>query len=116
MIAFAEQTWARLVEARRQQYIADFLPVMRREFPEFWVRCGEEQIKKILSDQCDYAKTLGIDSARGIYLIFSLRARLGSDFPREEPHAWAREILSREGVCEAQRLDILEAQVWGDAS
>ena len=115
MIVMTERVQAGFAEAGRRSYVANFLPVMRREFPEFWVRFSNEQIEKILSEQCGYAVTFGIHSARGIYTLFSLRARLGSDFPQGEAHAWVREILQREGVAEAERLDAIEMQIWGAA-
>ena len=115
MITISHESMATLEQTRRQAYVTQARPVMRQELPELWARFDDAQIDTILLDQCDHAKPLGIDSARGIYLLFSLRARLGTDFPHGAAHAWAREILSRRGAAESQLLDALEAVLWGEA-
>jgi hypothetical protein len=106
---------ASMRDASRRRYLREFRPVLRREFPEFWARFSESRIDQLLLDQCDYAAALGLNTARGAYVVFSLRARLGTDFPHGSDHGWARAILQRKGFEEAALLDELEARVWGAA-
>jgi hypothetical protein len=108
-------TMASMLDANRRRYVEDFRPVLRQEFPEFWVRFSDARIDQMLLDQCSYAQALGLDTARGAYLVFTLRARLGSDFPHGPAHGWARAILQRKGFQESELLDELEACVWGAA-
>lgn len=104
---------AAMLETNRQQYVQTYGPLMRREFPEFWARFDDAQIGQIMRDQCAYAGRHGLISARGAYLIFTLRLRLGRDFPDGEEFGWARAILQRLEGTEGERLDALEAVVWG---
>jgi len=104
---------ASMLDASRRRFVQDFRPVLRQEFPEFWARFSDDRIDQLLLDQCDYAQALGLNTARAAYLVFTLRARLGSEFPRGPAHGWARAILARKGFEESELLDQLEAHVWG---
>lgn len=105
-----------MLEQSRRRYVEDFRPVLRREFPEFWMRFDDAQIDEILLDQCAYAASLGLNSARAAYLVFTLRARLGREFPHGDEFGWARAILQRKGLAESDLLDALEARLWGEAA
>jgi len=115
MIVSARQI-AAMLEMNRQSYVQKYRPLMRREFPEFWTRFNEAQIEQILMDQCAFAGRHGLQSGRAAYLLFTLRIRLGRDFPDSEAFGWARAILKRPGHTESERLDALEARVWGVAA
>jgi hypothetical protein len=115
MIISARQM-AAMLEANRQSYVQNYRPLMRREFPEFWTRFDEAQIEQILMDQCAFAGRHSLQSGRAAYLLFTLRIRLGRDFPDGEAFGWARAILKRPGHTESERLDALEARVWGAAA
>lgn len=115
MIISARQM-AAMLESNRQRYVQDYRPLMRREFPEFWTRFDDAQIEQILRDQCAYAGRHGLQSGRAAYLIFTLRIRLGRDFPDGETFGWARAILRRRGCTEPELLDALETCVWGAAA
>lgn len=105
-----------LFEANRQRYIQNYRPVLRHEFPEFWMRFDGSQIDQILMDQCAYAGKHGLNSGRAANLLFTLRLRLGREFPDGEDFGWARAILNRRGCEESELLDAIEASVWGDAA
>lgn len=102
--------------AARERFVDDFLPVLRREFPEMWVGHTDAELRDFLDDQCDYAAQWNVATARGIYLLLGMRVRLGRDFPTGDRHGWAREILARRTLSEDERLDVLEATVWGAAA
>ena len=101
------------IESQQARFSDDCLPMVRHDFPEFWSHFDDLHIHKMLIAQCANASSIGIDTARGIYLIFSLRIILGRKFPNGEIFTWARTILAREGLSEADRLDALETVVWG---
>jgi hypothetical protein len=115
MIISARQM-AAMLESNRQRYVQSYRPQMRREFPEFWTRFDDAQIEQILMDQCAYAGRHGLHSGRAAYLIFTLRMRLGRDFPDGDAFGWARAILKRSGCAESEVLDALETCVWGAAA
>jgi hypothetical protein len=107
---------AAMLESNRQRYVQNYRSLMRCEFPEFWTRFDDAQIEQILMDQCAYAGRHGLQSGRAAYLIFTLRLRLGRDFPDGEAFGWARAILERRGCNESEMLDALETRVWGAAA
>lgn len=92
--------------------MADHLPTLRAEFPQLWMKRTEAQIDEMLYAQCEYAHAHGLDTAEGIYLLFGFRLRLTWHFPTLLEHAWAREILGRELLSEAQRVAALEDYLW----
>lgn len=102
-----------LLDHQRQRFIADALPVLRQEFPELWVRHSESELTHWLHDECVLAQRYRLMTAEGVYLFCSMRLRLGSTFPAGDEFVWAREICERQFVTEAERLDALEAVLWG---
>lgn len=116
MLRISTATVATMLDKQRERFASEHLPVLRHDFPELWVHQDDTQILKLLRRQCGEAAKHGIYSARGIYLLLTLRIALGRDFPAGEGNAWAREILCRSGVDEPAKLDAIEAVCWGAAA
>ena len=91
-------------------------PASERDIEGLGTRFDEAQIEQILMDQCAIAGRHGRQSGRAAYLLFTLRIRLGRDLSDGEAFGWARAILKRLGHTESERLDALEAHVWGAAA
>jgi hypothetical protein len=102
-----------LLEEQKRKFVSDFFPILYEEFPELWTQHEPQEISKSLGMECDRALRYDVQSARGIYILLTLRLRLGSDFPEGEDDAWAREILARDFVPESERIAALEAALWG---
>lgn len=113
MLVINHQNISELIEVQKRTFVATAKETLRQEFPEFWFAKTEAQIEQLLYDQCIRAKRYDINCTEGIYLMFTMRLRLGWDFPEGKNHAWAREILGRDLVSEAERIHTLETMLWG---
>ena len=110
--------WACLLSGKTRlrhpkSFIANAIATLKEEFPELWGKQTDSQIEQLLYEQCERAKHYNINLSEGIYLMFTMRLRLGWDFPDGKDHAWAREILLRDLMPEAERTGALEAMLWG---
>lgn len=113
MLVINHQNISELIEVQKRTFVATAKETLRQEFPEFWFAKTEAQIEQLLYDQCIRAKRYDINCTEGIYLMFTMRLRLGWDFPEGKNHAWARERLGRDLVSEAERIHTLETMLWG---
>ncbi len=114
MLKISHASVAGLTEAQRQRFVADHLPVLRQEFPELWFERTYEEIGRMLYDHCAWASRHQVERSRGIYLLLTMRLRLGWEFPAREEDAWARTILGRELRPEDERIDALHQALWGE--
>ena len=112
MLHIRPEQFSQMIERSKQKFVADYLPTLRAEFPQLWVMRSEAQISEMLHAHCEYAHEHGLDTAEGVYLLLGFRLRLAWSFPTRPEHAWAREILDREVLSEAQRVAVLEEYLW----
>ncbi|WP_349602969.1 hypothetical protein [Azospirillum argentinense] len=98
---------------QRDVFATEYSAILREEFPDYCIRYTDDQLRFLLLQECDRQKAYSVGSAYGIYTMLTLRLRLGGPFPEGEDHAWAREILARDLVPEADRIAALEEVVWG---
>lgn len=112
MLHFRPEQFSQMIEGARRKFVVDYLPTLRAEFPQLWMMRTETELDEMLYAQCEYAHAHGLDTAEGVYLLFGLRLRLAWRFPTLPEHAWAREILGRELLSEAQRVAALEEYLW----
>lgn len=116
MLHIRPEQFSQMIEVNKRRFVAAYLPAVRAEFPQLWVKRTETQIDEMLYAHCDYAHAHGLDTAQGVYQLFSFRLRLSWHFPTLPEHAWAREILARELFSEAQRVAALEEYLWCDSA
>lgn len=113
MISIMNDQISCMLEQQRRRFVEDALPAVYHEFPELRARLSDDQVRNFLLEQCELAKRYGLMSAEGIYTLTGMRLRLGRDFPEGERFGWARALLARSSVPEAERVRALEAGMWG---
>src|SRR5256885_1342218 len=81
MLRLSEQTVGRLDAEHRRRVLESLLPVLRSEFPELWARWTDAEILDGLVQASMDAERYRLYSADGVHAFFSMRLRLGADFP-----------------------------------